>query len=137
MIETKYPKDYWTLIKGNDAFVHYNQVYGLSKTLVTYCVGPLDEVLDKQNTTDETQPNQQEGGTKLSEVVIPIGNVEKDKTIASGTKVGRPKNVIPIDLIRELAGQGYGFRGIARELEGQGYKVSRMTVQRELQEVLI
>jgi len=45
---------------------------------------------------------------------------------------GRPEQILPLDLIRDLYNQGYGFKRIARMLGEQGIKTSHTTVRNKL-----
>jgi hypothetical protein len=49
----------------------------------------------------------------------------------------RPKMKLPDDLIKQLATNGLSLREMREELKKQGIKVSRMTISRKLQGVLV
>jgi len=51
-------------------------------------------------------------------------------------KYGRPRADLPMDLILELARQGYSCRQIAAELALMGYVTSKTTISRRIAELV-
>ena len=55
----------------------------------------------------------------------------------NGGKRGRPRVMIPDDLIQQLSGEGLGAMRIADKLKEQGIEISYKTIQRRLQASLL
>ena len=97
------------------------------------CLGPVQDLLKPQKLSpgnSELSIDKTPNFASDGEATRPVGHLQDDRGF--GTVNGRPKVVVPLELIKSLADEGLGVRAIAQRLKQRGYNASYRTIHRRL-----